>query len=312
MTNKIDRDLSYARELIQGQQYDKARKLLQNINHPQAREWLAQLNQMPLPPKKKRGFLGLGIVGAIGAGVVACIGIVVCLVIAQTTGIIPRGYETKTAEARAKATTQAVAQAMTETIIALTPTATPTNTFTPSNTPTQTNTPTITPTPSATATASATFTASSTPTPSNTPLPTDTPRPTATRTMQEEIERLIKNTDDTGLSDSDVESVTANTDSIYLRYRLKEAVLSTGELRDQADRDYKLIACHLYDRGYRQTFSMTAMAKGTDAFGNEVWLEAVEVTVSPTNVARFNCDDVDAINLSVIASNYYVHPSIDD
>lgn len=296
MSTKIDQDLAYASELIKRGDYDMARLLLQRVDHPTAREWLAKLDQIapaskPTPVKKQRRLTSIPCL--VGLAIIACIAFIGIMALAQDAGIIPKGYETKTKQAETKEAARSTDEffaGQTATTIALTPTATASPTLTPS----------------------ATFTASITPLPSDTPLPTNTPRPTATRTMQEDVESLIKNTDDTGLRDSDVESVTVNANSIYLRYRLKEAVLSTGELREQADEDYKLIACHLYDRGYRQTFAMTALAEGTDAFGNTVWLEAVEITVSPSNVARFNCDDVNSINLSAIASQYYVHPSIDD
>ncbi len=295
MSTKTDQDLAYASELIKRGDYAMARILLQRIDHPTARQWLAKLDEIapvakPTPSKKRSKWKTIPCL--IGLSV-ACIAFIGFMALAQEAGIIPKGYETKTKQAETKEAARSTDEffvGQTATIIALTPTSTLTPTLTPS----------------------ATFTPSITPLPSDTPLPSNTPRPTATRTMQEEVERLIKNTEDTELSDSDVESVTVNRNSIYLRYRLKEAVLSTGELREQADKDYKLIACHLYDRGYTQEFAMTALAEGTDAFGNKVWLEAVEITVSPSNVARFNCDDVDSINLSVIANQYYVHPSIDD
>lgn len=275
MSTKTERRLSKAADYIKRHEYKKARKLLNEIDHPTAREWLVKLDQI-VPVKKNRNW-----VVTCGVLLVVCIGFTAIASILTQAGVLPDARATHDAETKVKEaarSTDRFQRDLTATIIALTPSNTPTATYTPSNTP----------------------------------LPSNTPRPTATRTMQEEVEGLIKNTDDTGLRDSDVESVTVNANSIYLRYRLKEAVLSTGELREQADEDYKLIACHLHDRGYQQTFAMTALAEGTDAFGNKVWLEAVEITVSPSNVSRFNCDDVNSINLSVIASQYYVHPSIDD
>jgi hypothetical protein len=100
---------------------------------------------------------------------VAAIGLLlVCAVavsVGQFAGIIPDYNATRTAEALSK---QATA-----TVVALTPSSTPTLTFTPSATlkPTLTLTPTLT------------FTATVTPTPTLTSPPSATPKPTLTLTL---------------------------------------------------------------------------------------------------------------------------------
>lgn len=312
MTSKIDRDLSYARELIQRQQYDKARKLLQKINHPQAREWLTQLNQMSPPPKKKRGLWGLGIIGTIGAGVVACIALVICLAVGQSIGIIPRGYETKTAEARTKATARAVAQAMTETVIALTPTATPTNTFTPSRTPTQTDTPSVTPTPSATATATATFTASATFTPSNTPTATHTPSITPTLLPAERAAQVVRNLRDTDIGDSDLrESTGVYDDRAVLTIFMQQARVSDEALIRQARKDFARLSCDLRKAGFTDLIRIHGVATFVNDRGDEYESLAIGLDLYADTIAAIDCDHLGDVDILAMADGLYVHWSID-
>lgn len=239
---------------------------------------------------------------------------------------LERGKQTATR--RSEETQIAVLQ--TATVVTWTPTSTSTYTPTSTLTPTYTKTPvpTKTFTPTTTFTTTTTYTPTQTPSPTNSPTitltpsitptftatrPTNTPRPSPTQTLQERAETIIKNTTDTGLRDRDVETVIANESVVTLRYHLREAVLSTGEYRDQADRDFKLIICHLREEGFTgQDFQFTGLAPGTNSFGENVTLEAVEMIMSAETAARMNCDNIDSINLSVIAERYSVHPSIDD
>lgn len=121
-------------------------------------------------------------ISGIGIGVV-CIGIIVCLAVGQAVGVIPRGFETNTAEAEerqaARSTDRAI-QDMTATIIALTPSSTPTSTSTPTDThtPTRTFTSTETDIPTRTATATNSLEPTDTPPATNTTTPTIVPSST--------------------------------------------------------------------------------------------------------------------------------------
>lgn len=95
-------------------------------------------------------------------GVIAAIG--------QSVGLIPNPNATRTAEA--------LVEGATATVLALTPSRTPTTTVTPTNT----LTPTMTITPSDTPEPTPTFTPSDTPEPTMTYTPSDTPEPTETFT----------------------------------------------------------------------------------------------------------------------------------
>lgn len=185
MSKKTEKDLQRAAQYIREKKYAEARTLLKKINDPQAQEWLLKLDQIA-PIKKKRG---LGRLGTIGIGVGGCIGLIVCLVIGQSIGIIPNDSETKTAEARereaARSTDQFIEE-LTATIIALTPSSTPTASPTPTNTPLPSDTPrqSATPAPSF---GQNTLPPTWTPAPSSTSMPTSDYVPTTTRYTTQQI-----------------------------------------------------------------------------------------------------------------------------
>lgn len=229
------------------------------------------------------------ILPCIGLSIVGCIGLFVCAFIMDATGLLDSTRATMTADSNLKVTEAAAANA-TASIIALTPT----------DTPTATASPTITLTPS------------QTPLPSDTPIPTDTPAPTATRTIEEEAANLIMNTRNTSLKDANIEDANVNTQTkvIVLRYAMEEALI-TSQYRTEADRDFILIICNLRDHGFEEyEYWFTATAPGTNSFGNDIQIEALEIELSAATAAKINCDNTSSVNLEDIAERYDLHPDL--
>ncbi len=172
--------LEAAKALIEEKRYAEARALLETIDHPTATKWLSQLDKIApvVAPKKARRKNRWPIAGGL---LLACI---VVYAIGSNPELAKQRDATATAraiaalgtdDARNTSQTQLTQTSVADmTNIALTPSATmtetlpPTNTFTPSATFTATNTPTIT----------ATSTITDTPLPTATS--TDTPPPSAT------------------------------------------------------------------------------------------------------------------------------------
>lgn len=223
----------------------------------------------------------------IGATVLGCIGLIACFAIGQATGIIPRGYETKTAEAREAAaarSTDEFIQGMTATIIALTPSATPTNTSTPTRTPL----------------------------PSDTPPPSATPTVTSTPSPADRAAQVVRNLRDTDISDNDFrESTSIFEDRAVVKIFISQSTLSESAAIEQVRKDYPRLACDLRKAGFTTVISITGLANFIDGQGNTSEMKAIEVTLNEPTIAALDCDNVSDVDIFAIADSLYIHPSID-
>jgi hypothetical protein len=132
------------------------------------------------------------------------------------------------------------------------------------------------------------------------------PQATSTRTPADFAEFIVKNTHDTRMGDSDVRNFALNEDTkvIVLRFAMDEA-LTVSMYRDYADTDMLLIACSLMANGFTSyDFWFTATAPGTNSFGEDIEIEAVEVELSADAASRVNCNNLSAVVLENIATRY--------
>lgn len=117
--------------------------------------------------------------------------------------------------------------------------------------------------------------------------------------LADEAESIIKNTDGTGLRDDDVERVVANHLVVTLRYGLHEQ-----NRAGQANRDFALIACNLWDHGFlAQDFQFTATMNG----GKQ---EAVEM-ILPASAREFiDCNNPENVSMALYAERYDIHKDL--
>ena len=182
MPDRVQDQLDRARSLIKQKDYAAARSVLKHMDHPTAKRWLAQLDQIA-PPEKRRSYPLILKKG--GLLTLLCLGLVVVYGVGVTSGIFRGGAANEADDdaqtKEAARSTERVMAGLTATILALTPSSTPTDTATA--TITLTPSMTFTPQPTSPAilqnTLPPTWTpaASLTPQPTWTLLPTITPRP---------------------------------------------------------------------------------------------------------------------------------------
>ncbi len=139
MSKNDQENLARARHHIQQKDFAAARAILKQMpNNPTAQEWLIKLDRLisstPAKPAKQGRSLK-GLIG--GVGIVLCLGLAAGVILIRALG-----SDTTVVDESGRSTNRAI-EAMTATIIALTPTSTPTQTFTPSPsfTPSMTFTP---------------------------------------------------------------------------------------------------------------------------------------------------------------------------
>ena len=117
--------------------------------------------------------------------------------------------------------------------------------------------------------------------------------------LTKDAEHIIKNPEGTGLRDQDVIAVSAGTETVILRFNLNEF----NKTR-QANADFALISCHLWERGFiTQTFEFTATMNGGEQ-------TAVEMVLLPSAQDEVDCEDVENISMTLYADTYNIHSDL--
>ncbi|MBZ0316693.1 MAG: hypothetical protein K8L91_09760 [Anaerolineae bacterium] len=133
MSNQDQENLARARRYIQQHDYSAAKSVLKKMRqNPTAQKWLAQIDQIEQRTSSDDKPCGRVLKAATGC-VVLCVGLVILGVLGRAIGILPDTRSTATAdtaEREAAQSTNRVIEDMTATILALTPSSTPTNTAT--------------------------------------------------------------------------------------------------------------------------------------------------------------------------------------
>lgn len=117
--------------------------------------------------------------------------------------------------------------------------------------------------------------------------------------LADRAEFIIINTKEVGLRANEIETMVANHLVVTLRYGLHEE-----NRAGQANRNFALIACNLWDHGFTaQTFQFTATMNG----GRQ---EAVEMILPPTARDLIDCDNPENVSMALYAERYDVHKDL--
>lgn len=144
---------------------------------------------------------------------------------------------------------------------------------------------------------------------------TSAPRSSSGSPSDERALQLVLDTPGIKLRERDIDFLYANTETkvISLRYALRPAALSVSEYLSQVENDFPRIVCKLRQNGFSAyEYWIDATAKGTDANGNDVIVKAVDMKLTSAESIRLNCSNLNAIDLSTVATRYVVHPDLQE
>lgn len=135
--------------------------------------------------------------------------------------------------------------------------------------------------------------------------PTATIAPSATASMQDQLKASIAQLTSKSASQIEVDSFDGN----LITFKFPLSDLSADFAKSDAQSSMPKIACFL------KTFSVKSakyIVYGTvpvkDVYGNQSIGNGVIMTLTPSNLSKFNCSDPDLINIARAADSYTISP----
>jgi hypothetical protein len=148
-----------------------------------------------------------------------------------------------------------------------------------------------------------------TPIPSATPTITNTPAPTRVPTLEDFVIRAME--DAVSANRDDIKTLVVNDNVVTLRFPLID--FNAYWARQEAEKGFPELVCNLREAGLvNRAYQITGTIEVVDASGNVFPREGVEMILPWSAIANINCDNVSAVNLSVIAERWDMHPALRD
>jgi hypothetical protein len=133
--------------------------------------------------------------------------------------------------------------------------------------------------------------------------PTVTRQPRATLTANEKVISAVHE----GVpGDVDVHTVDIDSDTIAVTFRIESYLFDSTLISNVTH-----TICELRAIGFdSHNYEIVEEVSGTNAYGESVWITAIETELSQNAIQRLNCENSSSIRLSVVADYYYLHPDL--